>query len=141
MVVVHQPAVEQELRPLHTGEIGGRIFQVARLPSRYGKSWIRGLCERAIQVGLHTAITGVTGQTLLCRFFYQDTLLIRTLAGSVLISVVSLSCPDPMHTCLGLAGLSLNKEPGLNPLLPSLTITRRAADWMETLHRKWRSHF
>lgn len=49
--------------------------------------------------------------------------------------------PDPMHTCLGLAGLSLNKEPGLNPLLPSLTITRRAADWMETLHRKWRSHF
>lgn len=46
--------------------------------------------------------------------------------------------PDPMHTCLGLAGLSLNKEAGLSPLYPALTITQRAAAWMHQLHQKWR---
>ncbi|CAI7996354.1 Geranylgeranyl transferase type-1 subunit beta [Geodia barretti] len=49
------------------------------------------------------------------------------------------SHPDPLHTCLGLAGLSLNGEPGLNSLDPHLTLTRRASEWMDTLHRKWRT--
>ena len=49
------------------------------------------------------------------------------------------TCTDPMHTCLGLAGLSLNQEPGLSPLHCPLTITTRAAEWMCTLHHKWRS--
>jgi len=42
--------------------------------------------------------------------------------------------PDPMHTYLGLCGLSLNGEPGLSPIHPALNISQRAADWLHELH-------
>lgn len=43
---------------------------------------------------------------------------------------------DPMHTYLGLCGLSLNGEAGLSPIHPALNISQRAADWLHELHAR-----
>ncbi|XP_064390160.1 geranylgeranyl transferase type-1 subunit beta-like [Halichondria panicea] len=42
--------------------------------------------------------------------------------------------PDPLHTYLGLCGLSLNGEKGVCPIHAALNISQRAADWLKTLH-------
>ncbi|CAH2087485.1 unnamed protein product [Euphydryas editha] len=47
------------------------------------------------------------------------------------------TCTDPMHTYLGLAGLSLIGENGLLEIVPTLNITKRAHDHLKTLHEKW----
>ncbi|XP_019877911.1 geranylgeranyl transferase type-1 subunit beta [Aethina tumida] len=48
------------------------------------------------------------------------------------------SVPDPMHTCLGLAGLSLMGVEGLSPIYPDLMITERAHNHLKTIHDHWR---
>jgi len=45
---------------------------------------------------------------------------------------------DPLHTFLGLAGLSLAKYKGLNSINPKLTMSSNATLRMEELHRQWR---
>ncbi|XP_066993904.2 geranylgeranyl transferase type-1 subunit beta [Anabrus simplex] len=45
--------------------------------------------------------------------------------------------PDPMHTCLGLGGLSLMKEKDLLPVHPGLNITLRAHKHLEEIQRLW----
>ncbi|XP_050349743.1 geranylgeranyl transferase type-1 subunit beta [Nymphalis io] len=47
--------------------------------------------------------------------------------------------PDPMHTYLGLAGLSLIGENGLLEIVPTLNISKRAHDHLKALHEKWDS--
>ncbi|OWR49949.1 geranylgeranyltransferase type 1 beta subunit [Danaus plexippus plexippus] len=47
------------------------------------------------------------------------------------------TCTDPMHTYLGLAGLSLIGESGLLEIIPTLNITKKAHDHMKYLHRMW----
>lgn len=44
--------------------------------------------------------------------------------------------PDPLHSYLGLCGLSLGGDPNLQPVFPSLNITQRAYKWLETLHSR-----
>lgn len=46
---------------------------------------------------------------------------------------------DPLHTYLGLAGLSLMKDEGLNEVCAKLNITKRAHEHLKQLHDKWRS--
>lgn len=46
--------------------------------------------------------------------------------------------PDPLHTYLGLCGLSLIGEPGLSPIFPALNMSQRAYDHLANLHRQWR---
>ncbi|KAF9823837.1 hypothetical protein SFRURICE_013374 [Spodoptera frugiperda] len=47
------------------------------------------------------------------------------------------TCTDPMHTYLGLAGLSLIGESGLLEIEPTLNITKRAYEHLKSLHAKW----
>ncbi|KAF5282110.1 hypothetical protein FQR65_LT14428 [Abscondita terminalis] len=44
---------------------------------------------------------------------------------------------DPLHTYLGLAGLSLMGENGLNEIVPMLNITYRALDHLKCIHGYW----
>lgn len=44
---------------------------------------------------------------------------------------------DPMHSYLGLAGLSLIGENGLLEVMPTLNITNRAFEHLKSLHQKW----
>ncbi|XP_022900196.2 geranylgeranyl transferase type-1 subunit beta [Onthophagus taurus] len=44
---------------------------------------------------------------------------------------------DPLHTYMGLAGLSLMKENGLNEVMPLLNISCRAYNHLKELHKKW----
>uniref|UniRef100_A0A0B6Z0R7 Geranylgeranyl transferase type-1 subunit beta n=1 Tax=Arion vulgaris TaxID=1028688 RepID=A0A0B6Z0R7_9EUPU len=46
--------------------------------------------------------------------------------------------PDPLHTYLGLGGLSLIGEPGLSPIFPALNMSQRAYDHLTNLHRQWK---
>ena len=54
---------------------------------------------------------------------------------SLVVHLFSMSS-DPMHTYLGLCGLSLNGEPGLRPLYPALNLSQRAADWLHELQNR-----
>ena len=45
--------------------------------------------------------------------------------------------PDPMHTYMGLAGLSLMGYPGLGEVMPLLNITQRAHAHLKNLHVAW----
>ncbi|XP_041980753.1 geranylgeranyl transferase type-1 subunit beta [Aricia agestis] len=47
------------------------------------------------------------------------------------------TCTDPMHTYLGLAGLSLIGEKDLLEIVPTLNITRRAHEHLKSLHLQW----
>lgn len=49
------------------------------------------------------------------------------------------SISDPLHTYLGLCGLSLMNEEGLCPIQPSLNITERAYQHLKLLHQSWKS--
>lgn len=44
---------------------------------------------------------------------------------------------DPLHTYLGLAGLSLMREKGLNEVVPMLNITYRALNHLKHIHEQW----
>lgn len=44
---------------------------------------------------------------------------------------------DPFHTYFGLCGLSFLKEPGLMEVMPSLNISVRAYEYLQSLHRVW----
>jgi len=44
---------------------------------------------------------------------------------------------DPLHTFLGLAGLSLVDYEGLNMINPQLTMTENAVEHLKTLQRNW----
>lgn len=46
---------------------------------------------------------------------------------------------DPLHTFMGLAGLSLVKYEGLNPINPMLTMSENAVSHMRTIHTRWAS--
>ncbi|KAK0070374.1 geranylgeranyl transferase type-1 subunit beta [Biomphalaria pfeifferi] len=46
--------------------------------------------------------------------------------------------PDPLHSYLGLCGLSLIGEPGLSPIFPALNLSQRAYDHLSNLQRQWR---
>lgn len=45
--------------------------------------------------------------------------------------------PDPLHTYLGLAGLSLMNYNGLNEVEPTINITVRSFTFLKDLHEKW----
>lgn len=45
---------------------------------------------------------------------------------------------DPLHSYMGLAGLSLMKNEHLNEVFPALNITKRAHEHLQALHRSWR---
>ncbi|KAL3280296.1 hypothetical protein HHI36_017786 [Cryptolaemus montrouzieri] len=45
--------------------------------------------------------------------------------------------PDPLHTCLGLAGLSMMKIDPLEDIFVPLIITRKAHEHLKSLHDKW----
>ncbi|CAH1408152.1 unnamed protein product [Nezara viridula] len=45
--------------------------------------------------------------------------------------------PDPLHTYLGLSGLSLMKEKGLLEIDPALNITQRAARYLKKIQGTW----
>ena len=47
---------------------------------------------------------------------------------------LSLLCTDPLHTYLGLCGLSLNGEEGLSSVHAALNISQRAAQWLDKIH-------
>ncbi|KAG5310021.1 PGTB1 transferase, partial [Acromyrmex insinuator] len=47
--------------------------------------------------------------------------------------------PDPLHTYLGLCGLSLLRQPGLCSINPELNISQRAYEHLQRIHKKWRS--
>ncbi|XP_013183879.2 geranylgeranyl transferase type-1 subunit beta isoform X2 [Amyelois transitella] len=47
------------------------------------------------------------------------------------------TCTDPMHTYLGLAGLSLIGENGLLEVVPTLNITKRAYEHLKNLQEQW----
>lgn len=47
------------------------------------------------------------------------------------------TCTDPMHTYLGLSGLSLIGESGLLEIEPRLNITKRAYEHLKCLHEQW----
>ena len=51
----------------------------------------------------------------------------------VCFSVHTPRLADPLHTYLGLCGLSLNGEKGVCPIHAALNISQRAADWLKTL--------
>ncbi|VVC33164.1 Terpenoid cyclases/protein prenyltransferase alpha-alpha toroid,PFTB repeat [Cinara cedri] len=46
------------------------------------------------------------------------------------------SVPDLMHTCLSLSGLSLFGDDNLNPIIPALNITVRAANFLKHIQKK-----
>lgn len=46
---------------------------------------------------------------------------------------------DPLHTYMGLAGLSLMGGDGLNEVYPALNVTIRAHEHLKSLHKKWRN--
>lgn len=46
---------------------------------------------------------------------------------------------DPLHTYLGLGGLSLMKKENLSSLNPTLNITEKAYKHLKSIHEKWRS--
>ncbi|KAI9342936.1 geranylgeranyltransferase type I beta-subunit-like protein [Obelidium mucronatum] len=46
--------------------------------------------------------------------------------------------PDPLHSYMGLAGLSIAQEPGLQPLYPPLNITLRALNHLKNGTKWWR---
>lgn len=48
---------------------------------------------------------------------------------------------DPLHTYLGLAGLSLMKDEGLKEVFPALNITVKAHNHLLSIHKKWRSTY
>lgn len=45
--------------------------------------------------------------------------------------------PDPLHTYMGLAGLSLMNYQGLNKIMPELNITYRTLKHLKQLQRSW----
>lgn len=48
--------------------------------------------------------------------------------------------PDPMHTYFGLAGMSLMGRNGdLNKMFFMLNMTQRAKDWMDQVHKRWKT--
>ncbi|XP_069694771.1 geranylgeranyl transferase type-1 subunit beta [Periplaneta americana] len=48
--------------------------------------------------------------------------------------------PDPMHTYMGLCGLSLMQAEGLRAVHPALNITTRAYKHLESLHKDWENN-
>lgn len=46
---------------------------------------------------------------------------------------------DPLHTYLGLSGLSLLGEPNLCPMYAALNVSRRAYAHLQEIHKKWRN--
>jgi geranylgeranyl transferase type-1 subunit beta len=48
--------------------------------------------------------------------------------------------PDPLHTYMGLCGLSLVHYPSLEPIHPALVITARAHEHLKTLHKTWENN-
>jgi len=52
------------------------------------------------------------------------------------LAITNDSLSDPLHSYLGLCGLSLGGDPSLQPICPTLNITKRAAEWLSTLHSK-----
>ncbi|KAJ3399349.1 Geranylgeranyl transferase type-1 subunit beta [Chytriomyces hyalinus] len=46
---------------------------------------------------------------------------------------------DPLHSYMGLAGLSVAQEPGLLPLVPSLNLTERAVRHLKTGTKWWKA--
>lgn len=47
--------------------------------------------------------------------------------------------PDPLHTYLGLAALSLMGREGLNPVVPELNITHKTFEHLKKVHAQWRN--
>ena len=60
----------------------------------------------------------------------------RHSAFMILYITIAYDCTDPLHTYLGLCGLSLNGEKGLRPVNAALNISQRAADWLDELHAR-----
>ena len=44
---------------------------------------------------------------------------------------------DPLHTFMGLCGLSLVNYPTFEPIHPALAITTRAFNNLKSIHEKW----
>ncbi|XP_015524533.2 geranylgeranyl transferase type-1 subunit beta [Neodiprion virginianus] len=64
---------------------------------------------------------------------------VLTTQDSVLggLSKFDTSAPDPLHTYLGLCGLSLLGEPGLQAVNAALNISQSAFDHLEEIHKIW----
>ncbi|XP_022238442.1 geranylgeranyl transferase type-1 subunit beta-like [Limulus polyphemus] len=45
--------------------------------------------------------------------------------------------PDPLHTYLGIGGLSLAGKEGVLPIHPGLNISKRAVDHLKHIHNQW----
>lgn len=45
--------------------------------------------------------------------------------------------PDPLHTYLGLAGLSLMNYQSLSPVEPMLNLTVRSVNFLREIHSEW----
>ena len=65
-----------------------------------------------------------------------NVILVRDIIRSMLITTHSLppSSPDPLHSYLGLCGLSLMNYSQLKPINASLNISQRAAEWLQAIH-------
>jgi len=47
--------------------------------------------------------------------------------------------PDPLHTFMGICGLSLVNYPNLEPIQSALVISNKAFDHLKSLHAKWQN--
>lgn len=47
------------------------------------------------------------------------------------------SMSDPLHTYMGLAGLSLIGEDGLREVVPTLNVTSRAYEHLKFVQKQW----
>ncbi|KAH0559186.1 hypothetical protein KQX54_001055 [Cotesia glomerata] len=47
---------------------------------------------------------------------------------------------DPLHTYLGLCGLSLMGEPGLLPMNAALNVSNRVYKHLKEIHKKWKTN-
>lgn len=67
-----------------------------------------------------------------------NVILVRDIIRSMLIATHSLPpsslSPDPLHSYLGLCGLSLMNYSQLKPINASLNISQRAAEWLQAIH-------
>ncbi len=86
--------------------------------------------QNAIQVGTYVPYNIGIGQGAYSNYILQNPQKLQSLQCLILI-IPHLA--DPLHTYLGLCGLSLNGEKGVCPIHAALNISQRAADWLKTL--------
>ncbi len=92
--------------------------------------------QNAIQVGTYVPYNIGIGQGAYSNYILNfaeppKMLCVHTILQCLIFIYTPLA--DPLHTYLGLCGLSLNGEKGVCPIHAALNISQRAADWLKTL--------